>query len=440
MVDLCLLNCKLPPENVECSIAIENGKIISIKKIAPKCDETIDLDGKVVLPGLIDAHVHMRDPGLTQKEDWKTGSMAATAGGFTTVLDMPNTIPETNTPRAFREKLEIARKKSVVDFGLHAGVKDPGEIQAISKLKPASFKVFMDTAGNGSLVEVFREVSRVSSSLHEDLSEPMTREKPLISLHCEDKDITAHCTESMKLKGEKPEIYADARPPIAEVVAVSSALAMAEYFNSPIHVCHVSTRKALELINRAKNQGYRVTAEATPHHLLLDSGYIKKFGNLAKTNPPLRNRQNNISMDDLSSIDIIGTDHAPHTIPEKEQDVWNAPSGIPGLETVLPLFLTEINRDKFSFSQLERLFCQNPAKIFNIKNKGFIKEGMDADLVVVDMKKEGVVDPDKFHSKAHYSPFEGFKVRGMPVMTMVRGSVVMDEGEVFNNKGSFIYG
>lgn len=440
MVDLCLLNCKLPPENVECSIAIENGKIVSIKKIAPKCDETIDLDGKVVLPGLIDAHVHMRDPGLTQKEDWKTGSMAAAAGGFTTVLDMPNTIPETNTPRAFREKLEIAREKSVVDFGLHAGVDDSGEIQAISKLKPASFKVFMDTAGNGSLVEIFKEVSRVSSSLHEDLSEPMTREKPPISLHCEDKDITAHCTKSMMLKGEKPEIYADARPPISEVVAVSSALAMAEYFNSPIHVCHVSTRKALELINRARNHGCMVTAEATPHHLFLDSGYLKRFGNLAKTNPPLRNRENKLSMDDLSSIDIIGTDHAPHTIHEKEQDVWNAPSGIPGLETVLPLLLTEINRGKLSFSQLERLLCQNPAKIFNIKNKGFIKEGMDADFVVVEMKKEGVVDPDKFHSKAHYSPFEGFKVRGMPVMTIVRGNVVRGDDEVFPNKGRFIYG
>lgn len=439
MVDLCLLNCKLPPKNVECAIAIENGKIASIKRIASKCDETIDLEGKVVLPGLIDAHVHMRDPGLTQKEDWKTGSMAAAAGGFTTVLDMPNTVPETNTPSAFREKLEIAREKSVVDFGLHAGVKDPGEIQAISKLKPASFKVFMDTAGNGSLVEVFREVSRVSSSLHEDLSEPMTREKPLVSLHCEDRDITAHCTESMKLKGEKPEIYADARPPISEVVAVSSALAMAEYFNSHIHVCHVSTRKALELINRARNHGCKVTAEATPHHLFLDSGYLKKFGNLAKTNPPLRNGKNNISLADLPKIDIIGTDHAPHTIPEKEQNVWNAPSGIPGLETVLPLLLTEINRGKLSFSQLERLLCQNPAKIFKIENKGFIKEGMDADFVVVEMKKEGVVDPDKFHSKAHYSPFKGFKVRGMPVMTIVRGNVVMDEGAVFSNKGSFIY-
>lgn len=201
----------------------------------------------------------------------------------------------------------------------------------------------------------------------------------------------------------------------------------------------MSTRKALELINRARNHGCKVTAEATPHHLFLDSGYLKKFGNLAKTNPPLRNGKNNISLADLPKIDIIGTDHAPHTIPEKEQNVWNAPSGIPGLETVLPLLLTEINRGKLSFSQLERLLCQNPAKIFKIENKGFIKEGMDADFVVVEMKKEGVVDPDKFHSKAHYSPFKGFKVRGMPVMTIVRGNVVMDEGAVFSNKGSFIY-
>ena len=365
--------------------------------------------------------------------------MAAAAGGFTTVLDMPNTIPETNTPRAFSEKLEIAREKSVVDFGLHAGVDDSGEIQAISKLKPASFKVFMDTAGNGSLVEVFREVSRVSSSLHEDLSEPITREKPLVSLHCEDMDITAHCTESMKLKGEKPEIYADARPPISEVVAVSSALAMAEYFNSPIHVCHVSTRKALELINRARNHGCMVTVEATPHHLFLDSGYLKRFGNLAKTNPPLRNGKDNISLADLPKIDIIGTDHAPHTIPEKEQNVWNAPSGIPGLETVLPLLLTEINRGNINFEDLKQLLCENPARIFHIPNKGFIKEGMDADFVVVDMKKEGIIKAENFHSKAKYSPFEGIKIKGMPIMTIVRGNVVMDGGEVFEARGRFIY-
>ncbi|WP_424354118.1 dihydroorotase [Methanobacterium sp. MBAC-LM] len=426
MVDLCLKNCKLAPGNRECSIGIKDGKIISIKKIPPKSEETIDIKGKIVLPGLIDSHVHFRDPGFPEKETFKTGSIAAACGGFTTVLDMPNTNPPTNTKKAFLEKIKIAEKKSVVDFGLHAGVDDIREIKKIAELKPASFKIYMDLIDDEHLLNIFTGIK----GLPED---------HLISIHAEDRDTVKECTDKMKSNGSiNPESYADARPPLAEDIAVLKATSLAKQLNSSIHICHVSTKKSLDIIQEAKGENCRVTSEITPHHLFLDASYFKKCGNFAKTNPPLRDKKYALGINELKKIDLIGTDHAPHTISEKEKVVWEAPSGIPNLETTLPLLLTKVNENKMAFEDIKRLLCEKPAEIFNLKNKGKIAEGMDADFVVIDMKKEGIINPDEFKTKAKYSPFNEFKVKGMPVMTVVRGNVVMDNGEVFENSGKIV--
>jgi dihydroorotase len=440
MSDLALVNCNIPGMNENCSVEVENGKIRSINKIGARCDETIDLEGKILLPGLIDAHVHMRDPGLTYKEDWKTGSCAAASGGFTTVLDMPNTNPKTTTARRFREKLQIAGSKSVVDFGLHAGVENLDEIPKIAELCPSSFKIFADLVDNGFLMEAFHEVSKLEHTPTNGQVAEKYHFKPLISIHCEDGAITGHCTDRLKSEGVlDAKAYSRARPSLAEEVSVSNAVTMAEHFNVPVHICHTSTRRALEIIRRAELAGCHLTCEGTPHHLLLDASSFEEFGTLAKTNPPLRDETDKIMVSDLDMIDVVGTDHAPHELLEKGRDVWNAPPGIPGLETALPLLLTQINHGKLSFERLIQLLAENPARIFNIPHKGFIEEGMDADFVVVDMKREGAINPENFQSKAEYSPFEGFKVKGVPVMTMVRGNVVMDEGELIENRGKFIY-
>ncbi|MGZ7109372.1 MAG: dihydroorotase, partial [Methanobacterium sp.] len=240
MIDLCLINCKIVPENLITSIGIDDEKIISITKIAPKSSEIIDIKGNPILPGLIDSHVHFRDPGLTYKEDFKTGSESAAAGGFTTVMDMPNTKPPTNTKRAFLEKIKIAGSKSVVDFALHAGVDDLEQISQIAPLKPASFKIYMDMVDNSFLMESFHEISNLP-------------QKYPVSIHAEDEIITSYCME-MEKDGinENPKIYTKARPPISEVVAVSAAIAFSAYYNQKIHICHVSTRKSLQLINQAK--------------------------------------------------------------------------------------------------------------------------------------------------------------------------------------------
>jgi dihydroorotase len=425
MIDLCLVNCRLSP-HIECNIGIDGGKIVQLKKLPVIADKTMDLNGKLVFPGLIDAHVHFRDPGLTYKEDFRTGSAAAAAGGFTTVIDMPNTNPATNTPYDFQEKLKIAGKKSLVDFGVHAGVQDPTNIRGLAELKPVSFKIFMDLVDTAFLMEVFGELSRVDGT-------------PIISLHSEDRNITRHCTRLMKKEGSQVELYAKARPSVAESVAVATALSMADYFGLKTHICHVSSKESLKLINQAQNEGCPVTTEITPHHLFLDLDYLQKFGTLAKTNPPLRSARHKLGIADLPHLDIIGTDHAPHTLEEKNENVWDAPPGVPGLETTLPLLLTQINRGQISIDDIKRLLCENPARIFNIPGKGFIREGMDADLVVVDLKRENTIKAEDFKSKAKYSPFEGFKVKGMPVLTLVRGRVVMEEGEIYENKGRFVY-
>lgn len=427
MVELCLTNCKLVPENIECSIGIEDGKIVSIKKIPPKSGKIIDVQGKPILPGLIDSHVHFRDPGLTYKEDFKSGSEAAASGGFTTVMDMPNTKPPTTTKKAFLEKLNIAKEKSIVDFALHAGVDDLKQIKLISELKPASFKIFMDLSDNSFLIESFEEVSKLKQNYP-------------ISIHAEDKNITNKCTEMEKsAMHDNPKAYTKARPPISEVIAVSTAIALSKFYNQKIHICHVSTKEALELINMAKTGINPITSEITPHHLFLDDSYFNKCGNFVKTNPPLRNNENKLDISKLNKIDVIGTDHAPHAVNEKEKNVWEAPPGIPNLETTLPLLLNEVNKNKMGFKDIKRLLCENPAKIFNLPNKGRIAEGMDADFIVVDMKREYTINSDDFNTKANYSPFERFKVKGMPFMTMVRGNIVMEGGEVYENKGKFVY-
>jgi len=427
LIDLCLKNCKLVPENKECSIGIENGKIVSITKIPPKSEEIIDIKGNPVLPGLIDSHVHFRDPGLTYKEDFKTGSEAAAAGGFTTVMDMPNTNPPTNTPHAFLEKLEIAREKSIVDFALHVGADDLEQISSIAELKPASFKIFMDLADNSFLMDLFDKISRLP-------------QKQLISIHAEDMSITNHCTQIEKnTKVEDPQIYARARPPASEVVALSVAIALGAFYNQRIHICHVSTKKSLQLINQARISGQNITSEITPHHLFLDDSYLHKCGSLAKTNPPLRDIKNRLDLSHINLIDLIGTDHAPHKLEEKEKNVWESPPGIPNLETTLPLLLNHVNHGNITFYHIKKLLCENPARTFHLSNKARIEKGMDADFVIVDMKKEYTINADDFKTKAKYSPFEGFKVKGMPFMTIVRGNVVMQNGEVFSNRGKCVY-
>lgn len=411
MFDLVLKNLKLLDYSGEVSLAIEDGKIAKISKSSIEGDKEIDLKGQLVLPGLIDPHVHFRDPGLTYKEDFRTGSMAAAHGGFTFVMDMPNTVPKTNTYDAFKEKLKIAQSKSVVNFGLHAGYSTLNEMEKILELNPMSFKVFMDLETDENLEKIFKDISRLSE----------TNKKPIVTVHCEKRDIVLEATENLKEESEAI-AYSYGRPAESEDASVAQAIELSKKYDVDLHICHLSTKNAMNLAI-----SNNVSFEFTPHHLLYENSAFNEFGTLIKTNPPLREKGKNITIADLNENSIIGTDHAPHSLEEKTKGVWDSSPGIPSLETVLSLLLTEVNKSNLDLNLIPKIFSENAAKRFNLENKGFIKEGFDADLVVIDLNKEGVFDIDTFYTKAEYSPFDGLSYKGKATMTIVNGEVIMQD-------------
>ncbi|MBO7241897.1 MAG: dihydroorotase family protein [Methanobrevibacter sp.] len=407
MFDLVLKNLRLLDYSDCMSLAIEDGKIAKISKSPIEGDKEIDLEGQLVLPGLIDPHVHFRDPGLTYKEDFKTGSMAAAHGGFTFVMDMPNTVPKTNTYEAFKEKQKIAESKSIVNFGLHAGYSTLDEMEKILELDPMSFKVFMDLETDEDLDKIFEDISNLSK-------------KPIVTVHAEKRDIVLESTK--RLAEESDAIaYSYGRPAESEDASVAQAIELSKKYGVDLHICHLSTKNAMNLAI-----SNNVSFEFTPHHLLYDNTAFNEFGTLIKTNPPLREKGKNVTISDLNENSMIGTDHAPHSLEEKTKGVWDSSPGIPSLETVLSLLLTEVNRSNLDLRLIPKIFSENAAKRFNLENKGFIKEGFDADLVVIDLKKEGVFDIENFYTKAEYSPFGGLSYKGKATMTIVNGEVVME--------------
>lgn len=429
MSNMILKNCKTT-DNKIINLIIENGKIKKITTELLQSDKTTDniinINENYIIPGLIDPHVHLRDPGLTHKEDWTTGSQAAAHGGYTTIIDMPNTKPQTDTLQNFIEKKEIAKKKSYVDYALHAGVKTEKDVMEILNEKPASYKIFMDLYENNELFEMFKYVSKTK--------------KPL-SLHCEDKTIVDYNIKTLSSNPEndnKTITYSYARSALAELISVNRAIEYAKKLNLQLHLCHISTRQTLELIHEAKTK-LNISIEATPHHIFLDNSIYESYGIKAKTNPPLRDKNYNISLEYLNEFDSIGTDHAPHTLEEKQKNTWTSAAGIPGLENTLPLLLTEVNNNRLSLNEIVRLTSYNPSKIFKIPDKGEIKVGYDADITVLDMKQEGKIDIDTFYTKGKYTPFEDRTFIGKNIMTINRGNIVCENDEVIKHESNYVY-
>lgn len=417
-MDLVIKNCKMANRTGEFFIGVENGKIVEISKTPIKGDEYIDIKNNYILPGFIDPHVHFRDPGLTQKEDFKTGSMSAANGGFTTVIDMPNTVPKTNTYEALKEKIKIAKDKSVVNFELQAGHNTLEEMEKMVELNPISFKVFMDLESDESLEEIFSNLGK----LHQT-----TKYNGLVAVHCEKQSIVNDKTKKLQQKEENEAIdYSYARPASSEDESVKQAIQLAGDNDLKLHICHLSSRKSLDILKSAsKNQP--ISWEFTPHHLLLDNSAYNVYGTFIKTNPPLREKQDSININDLDENSIIGTDHAPHTLEDKTKGVWSSSPGIPNLETVVPLLLTEVNNGNIDLKIIPKILSQNAAKVYGLENKGKIDINMDADFTVIDLKRKGKFNIEEFKTKAEYSPFDGWEYMGMPIMTIVNGKVVMDK-------------
>ena len=417
-MDLVIKNCKLVGKTGEYFIKVTDGKITDISKTPLKASKTIDIKNNYLLPGFIDPHIHFRDPGLTQKEDFKTGSLSAANGGFTTVFDMPNTLPKTNTYKSLKEKIKIAEAKSVVNFELFAGTNSLTEMERMIELNPIAFKIFMDLESDEELEGIFHNLS---------LLKEKTSYNGLVATHCEKKSIVEFETEKLKQKNENEAIdYSYARPAKSEDESVKQAIQLAGENDLSLHICHLSSRKSLDIAKEA-SKTQAVSWEFTPHHLLLDNDAYNTYGTFIKTNPPLREKSDSVRIADLDETSVIGTDHAPHTLEDKQKGVWDSSPGIPNLETVVPLLLTEVNKGNLDFKIIPKILSQNAANIYGLTDKGEISIGKDADFTVIDLKREGTFNIEEFETKAEYSPFDGKKYIGMPVMTIVNGKTVMDK-------------
>lgn len=437
IVDSVLTNAKAYVNGsiTDCNIAINEGKISKIGREVnmPKSDQRFNLKDLLVLPGLIDAHVHLRDEGKAYKEDFFTGTASAAAGGFTSVIDMPNNEPVTMSATTFRNRVTAAKKSILVDVGFRSEFpRNLDEIEGIVKEGAFGFKLFMadqigglDVNDDQLIFEAFKIVGKLGVP---------------VAAHAEDMISLKKATDEFRRDGKTDlSAFLKAHSPNVELKATKRILNIARKATVNLHLCHVSTREALETVAEAKS-AMRLSCETTPHHLLLSTADLKKVGTLGLTVPPIRDIEQATGLWKgirYGWIDMIVSDHAPHSLEEKQSEsVWNVKTGIPGLETTLPLLLTEVKRGRLSIGDVVRLLCEKPSEVFNIHGKGYLKHDADADLTIVDLRKKFKIDSFEFKSKAKYSPFDGREVEGKPVKTFVGGHLVMDEGEILVKAGS----
>jgi dihydroorotase (multifunctional complex type) len=438
IVDSVLTNAKayLGGQIADCSIAIEEGKIEKIGRETqmPSADEKVNLHGLLVLPGLIDEHVHLRDEGKAYKEDFASGTAAAAAGGFSTVLDMPNNEPVTMSVATLRNRRGIAARRTFVNVGFYSEFpKKIFDIASIVEEGAVGFKFFMgcqigglDLDDDQAMRDAFKEVAQLNVP---------------IAVHAEDKTLLTANEEKLKMaKKTSPAAFLSAHSETVEQKAIRRLLKLSEPSGVRLHFCHVTSEEGLNAVAEAKKSGRKVTCEVTPNHLSLNSGDVARLGQMLIMAPPLRSKTQQEALwkgVETSTIDTIGSDHAPHALKEKSaESVWDVKVGVPGLETTLPIMLTHVKKDKLTLAQVVGLLAEKPAEIFGLKDRGVLESGKNADLTIVDYNAKFKIDASKFKSKAKYSPFDGWEVVGKPVKTYVGGLLVFDEGEIVAKAGS----
>lgn len=437
MSDLTVRNGRLflPTGISEGNLQIEDGKIKKIsKQDLPKGEKNIDADGKLVLPGVIDSHVHFYDPNFSQREDFENGSKAAAAGGVTTVISMPlNT--SILKPHEIKKAIKAGEKNSLIDFSLHAGnmsKQDKPYVQKAIELGIKTFKIFTC------------DPYKIKRKARRELLERIRKVKGKAFIHAEDDDIIKERIEKLKQKNRKdPLAHAESRPNEAEKKAVLELIEDQKHANCFIHFAHISTRQAARQIGRAKKGNKRITAETCPHFLLLSRKDLEKKGPYLRTNPPLKTEKDIEKLWNYLSkgvIDTVATDHAPGTHEEKksgEDNIWNAQIGIPGVETLLPLLFSEgFEKGRITLNRLVHSLCTRPAKIFGLyPEKGTIEEGTDADLVIVDRDKTMKINDENTHYKVGWTPFEGMNIKGVPTLTISRGEIISSDGKIYGEPG-----
>ena len=401
-------------------LRIDGEQIAAIEAtLDPRADEqVIDADNRLLLPGAIDAHVHFREPGDPHKETWETGSRSAAAGGVTTVIDMPNTSPPTTTGDAFDTKAAAARK-ACIDYGINGGVTGDWEPDSLfDRPLCALGEVFLaDSTGDMG----------VAPDDFETAVEYAVDEGVTVTVHAEDETLFDDAARDGDAGGTGREANADLwsayRTADAEAEAVTYATEVGQETGGDIHIAHTSTPEGID----AAVDG-DATCEVCPHHLYLSRDDLDELGTYGRMNPPLRSEDRREAVFERvadGTVDIVATDHAPHTREEKETGLWDAPSGVPGVETMLPLLLESARQGELSYERVVDLVAHNPADIFDLDSKGRIEPGCDADLVLVDPDNPLEIRGDDTHSKAGWTPFEG-RQGVFPELTLVRGQVVYE--------------
>lgn len=430
------------------SIGIHGEQIVGLYPrghVLPEAKRVIDAGKKVVIPGLIDSHVHLRDPGFTHKETVAHGTRAAAVGGVTTVIDMPNVNPPTSTLESFQEHIENARPQAHVDFGHNAAGTNPSEIADLARAGATAFKIFM-------MRDVGRDYPHMPGTMVEDhgllyeLFSEIGRTGRVVMVHPHDQSLwEKFVDDAWRNEGRTPQSYARAWSRDDGLIFNSGtafAIELQRATGVPLHLLHTVSERMIALVEWAREQGQDVTCELNPHCVFLGSSWnnIERLGPYA-LGVWIPDRHVTALWDAARRgvIDIIGTDHAPHTREEKEQgweDMFAAPGGSPALQEYLSLFLTEVNTGHIDLRRVVEMASTNPAKRFGLYPfKGAIRIGADADLVIVDLERETAIDETRVQSKIGYTPYAGRVIRGAPVMTLVRGTVVAEEGEVLVEPG-----
>ena len=423
MLDLLIKNgsCYIDKDLKSCDIAINDGKIIEIGKINNEAKEIYDASNLTVLPGCIDTQTHFREPGSTDTEDLHSGSRAAIVGGITSVFEMPNTNPPTSNKTEFQRKLDLAKNRMYCNYAFYFGA-TADNAKDLASLKNlvgcCGIKLFAGSSTGNLLV-----------AAEEDIDKVFQNSSKVVAVHSEDEEIL-NTNKKLIKKGD-----VHSHPVWRSVECAMSStrriVRIAERYNKKAHILHITTKEEIDFLSQHKGN---ITFEITPQHLTLYApDCYNKLGSYAQMNPPLREKshydrlwyavKNNFN-------DTIGSDHAPHLKINKDKEYPNSPSGMPGVQTLMPVMLNHINNGKLSLEQLVNSVCENPVKIFGIKNKGFIKEGYDADFTIVDMNKVIEIKNKKIESKCSWSPFHGYKLKGTPISTIIAGEIKMREGKI----------
>jgi dihydroorotase len=429
------------PDGRERDVRVEGELIASVETNSePRTGEpVVDASECRLMPGAIDVHVHFRDPGFPHKETWETGSKSAAAGGVTAVVDQPNTEPPTVDGEAFDEKASRA-EAAIVDYGINGGVTDDWEpVELFERPLFALGEVFLaDSTGEmGIEPDLFAEAVEAAAA----------RDVP-VTVHAE--DATKFDEAALRAAGSGTGHDADAgawsayRTPEAEVAAIERALEVGAGTDAQLHIAHTSTPGGIDAAAEAG-----ATCEVTPHHLLLSRADLDSLGTYGRMNPPLRSEERREAVYDRvrdGTVDVIATDHAPHTIAEKETAIQDAPSGVPGVETMLPLLLAEARTDRLSYERVRDLTATEPARIFDLERRGRIESGAAADLVLFDPDRVRPIESDDLHSRCGWTPFEGFDAvvpiatfrRGEPIYVAPRATAAVDGlEELAPETGSF---